>query len=84
MNKMAQQIGEENAQRAAERFILERYPYAKVAFERAALKTYGTQQVYELAGYCRLVRWLNSTGRKSLCEIQVDAYNADIVNYHGM
>ena len=84
MSKREKPIGAENAQRVAERFILDRYPYANVAFGRAALKTCGTRQVYELAGYCRLARWLNSTDRKSLCEIQVDAYSADIVGYHGM
>ena len=84
MSKIEKPISAENACRAAKRFILDRYPYANVAFESAALKNNGTRQVYELAGHCRLVRWLNSSGRKSLCKIQVDAYSADIVGYHGM
>ena len=84
MSKREKTIGAENAKRAAERFILDKYPYANLDFERATLKTDGIHQFYEVVGYCRLVRWLNSVGRKSLCEIQVDAYSADIVGYHGM
>lgn len=84
MNKTEKPIGTESAQRAAERFVLDRYPYANVAFERAVLKTDGTRQVYEVAGYCRLIKWPKSVGRKSQCEIQVDAYSADIVGHHGM
>ncbi|MBA7491836.1 hypothetical protein ES702_02384 [subsurface metagenome] len=84
MNIREKPIGTENARRAAERFILDRYPYANVAFERAALKTDGTRQFYEVAGCCRLIKWPNSVGRKSQCEIQVDAYSADIAGYHGM
>ena len=84
MNKRAKPIGTEDARRAAERFILDKYPYANVIFERAALKTDGIRQVYEVAGHCRLAKWLNSVGIKSQCEIQVDAYSADIVGHRGM
>ena len=83
MNKRDKPIGTENAQSAAERFILGRYPYANVAFERIALRNYGALQVYEIIGCFRLTKWPNSVGRKSQCEIQVNAYSADIVDYHG-
>jgi hypothetical protein len=84
MSKKEKPIGVENAQRAAEKFILDRYPYATVTFERTVLNTDGRRRVYEVAGYCRLIKWPNSVGRKSHCEIRVEAYSADIVGYHGM
>ena len=82
MNKRDKPIGTKNAQMAAERFLLDRYPYANVAFERIALKNYGACQVYEIVGCSKLIKWPNSVGRKSQCEIQIDAYSADIVDYH--
>ena len=81
---MEELLDVEKAQRAAERFILDRYPYANVAFQRAELKTCGTQQVYEFAGYSILAKWPKSTAIKRLCQIQVDAYSADVVEYHGI
>jgi hypothetical protein len=83
MNKRDKPIGTKNAQMAAERFLLDRYPYTNVAFERIALKNYGARQVYEIVGCSRLIKWPNSVGRKSQCEIQIDAYSADVVDYHG-
>ena len=83
MNKRDKPIGKKNAQMAAERFVLDRYPYANVAFERIALRNYDALQVYELVGCFRLAKWPNSVGRKSQCEIQINAYSADIVGYHG-
>ena len=83
MNKRDKPIGIESARSAAERFILGRYHYANVAFERMVLRNDGALQVYELVGCFRLAKWPNSVGRKSQCEIQVNAYNADIVGYHG-
>ncbi len=82
MNKKDKPIGTKNAQMAAERFVLDRYPYANVAFERIALNNHGARPVYELVGGFRLIKWPNSVGRKSQCEIQIDAYSADIVDYH--
>lgn len=85
MNNGEEPIDVESALIAAERFILDRHPYAKnIAFERAVLKTYGNRQIYELAGHCRLIRWLNAAGVKRLYEIKVDAYSADIIDCHGM
>ena len=85
MNNGEEPIGVEDALIAAERFILDRHPYAKnIAFERAVLKTHGNRQVYELAGHCKLVRWLNAAGEKRLCEIKIDAYSANIIGCHGM
>lgn len=81
MNKRRQPAGVKNAQRAAERFILDKYPYATVVFGSTELKTGGTRQVYEITGQCRLNKWPNSVGRKSQCEIQVDAHSADIVAF---
>ena len=84
MNTVQTPIEEENARRVAERFILDRYPYASIDFDRAELKTADAQQYYEFAGYSRLVRWPESIAAKKLCEIQVDAHSADIVGYNGL
>ncbi len=84
MSKRGEPISAEDAQRSAERFILDTYPYANIVFERAELKTSATQQFYEFMGYSRLARWPESIAIKRLCEIQVDAHSADIVSYHGM
>ncbi len=83
MNKRDKTIGTKNAQIAAEKFVLSKYPHTDVAFERIELINHGVLQVYELMGYLRLAKWPISVGRKSLCKIQVNAYNADIVNHHG-
>ena len=83
MNKRDKLIGTKNALMAAEGFLLDRYPYASVAFETIALKDYGAREVYEIVGYSKLTKWPNSIGIKSRCEIQIDAYSADIVDYHG-
>lgn len=77
-------LDQEKASRVVERFILDRYPYTNVAFQSAELKTSGTRQVYEFAGYLMLAKWPKSTAIKRLCQIQVDAYNADIVQYRGI
>ena len=84
MSKRGKPISSENAQRAAERFILDTYPYANIVFERAELKTSATQQIYEFMGYSRLARWPESIAVKRLCEIQVDAHSGDIVSYRTM
>ena len=84
MSKRGEPISAENAQRAAERFFLDTYPYANIVFERAELKTSAAQQVYEFAGYSRLSKWPKATAVKRLCEIQVDAHSADIIGYHGV
>ena len=81
MDKITKPIGKENAQRVAERFILDKYPYATVVFESTELKTDGTRQVYEVTGQCRLNKWPKSVGRKSRYDIQIDAYNADIIRF---
>ena len=76
-------IDEENARRVAERFILDRYPYANVTFKKAELMTNNTQQFYKFAGYSRLAKWPASIAAKRFCEIWVDAQSADIIGSHG-
>ncbi len=77
-------IDEENARRVAEKYILDKYPYANVSFERAGLRTDATQYFYEFAGYSRLAKWPESIAAKRLCEIRVDAHSADIIASHGV
>ncbi len=84
MSEVDKMLDAEKARRAAEKFILDRYPYSNVAFQREELKTCGTRQVYEFAGYSVLAKWPKATAIKRLCQIQVDAYSADIVEYHGI
>ena len=84
MSELDKLLDPEKAARVAERFILDRYPYADVTFQSAELKTYGTRQVYELAGYSVLAKWPKATAIKRLCQIQVDAYSADVVEYRGI
>ncbi len=84
MDNFEKPIDEEHARRVAERFILDRYPYASVAFERAEFKNAEAQQYYEFAGYSRLAKWPESIAAKRLCEIQVDAHSANIVSYNGL
>ena len=83
MNKRNKTIGIEKAQKAGEKFILGKYPFTNVTFEKIELINDGVLQVYELLGYLKLTKWPISAGRKSLCKIQVNAYNADIVSHHG-
>ena len=84
MNKKTKLIGIKNAYSAAEKFMLGKYPYSKLAFDRIELRNAGELEVYELLGFCKLSKWPNAVGTKSQCQIQVDAYSADIVEYHGM
>ena len=81
MNKIAQKISKENAQKAVERFILDRFPNANITFEDMILKAKGTRQIYEVTGhcYCRLVNWPNSVGIKIRYKINVDASSEDII-----
>lgn len=65
MDNFEKLIDEENARIVAERFILDRYPYASVAFEKAESKSSEAQQYYEFAGYSRLARWPESIAVKS-------------------
>ena len=81
LNKL---IDEENARRVAEKHILAKYPYTKVSFERAGLRTNATQHYYEFAGYSRLAKWPESIAVKRLCGIWVDAESADIISSHGI
>ena len=81
LNKL---IDEESARRVAEKYILDKYPYANLSFERAELRTNATQQFYEFAGYSRLAKWPESIAAKSLCEVWVDAQSADIIASHGV
>ncbi len=76
-------IDEENARKAAERFLLGRYPYANVTFEKTELRTNDTRQFYKFAGYSRLAKWPESIAAKRFCEIWVDAQSADIIGSHG-
>ena len=72
-------IGIEDAQRAAERFILGRNSKAKVNFDKATLKQYGTEPVYEVEGDFTSGGLLSST--RKLFKIQVHAYSEKIVGY---
>jgi hypothetical protein len=83
MNKRDKTIGIRNAKIAAEKFVLSKYPHTNVAFDRIDLINDGVLQVYELMGYLNLAKWPNSVGIKNLCKIQVNAFNADIVDHHG-
>ncbi len=78
LNKL---IDEENARRVAEGFILDRYPYGSVTFEKAELRTNETHQFYRFLGYSRLAKWPESIAVKKLCEIWVDAHSADIIGF---
>ena len=84
MSDIANLLDVERAQMAAERFILERYPYANISFQRAELKNFDAQQLYEFAGYCVLKKWPRATSIKKLCQIQVDAQSADILEHRGI
>ena len=84
MNESKKPIDEEDARRAAENYILDRYPYSRVVFQTIELKTSATQQIYEFTGYSNLSKWPKSTGIKKLCQIQVDAHSADIIGYSGV
>jgi len=84
MSEFTKLLDVERAQMAAERFILERYPYASISFQRAELKNYNAQQLYEFAGYCVLSKWPRATSIKKLCQIQVDAQSADILEHRGI
>ena len=64
-------------------FILYKYPYANVTFEKAELRTNDACQFYKFAGYSRLAKWPESIATKRLCEIHVDAQSADIIDYNG-
>ena len=74
-------IGVEDAERAAQRFILGRHPEAKVNFDRVMLKALGAEPVYEVEGHFATKGRFLSTGRKKLFKIQVHAYSAKIVSY---
>ena len=84
MGNLQTPIKAENARGVAERFILDRYPYASIDFERVELKTAEAQQYYEFTGYSRLAEWPESITDKRLCEIQVDPHSADVVSYKGL
>jgi hypothetical protein len=76
-------ISVDDAQRAAERFILGRSPKAKVNFSKAMLKQIGTEPVYEVEGDFTAGGGLFSSGSKKLIniKIQVHAYTAKIIGY---
>ncbi|HEY77838.1 MAG TPA: hypothetical protein G4O09_01855 [Dehalococcoidia bacterium] len=76
-------IGVDDAQRAAERFILGRNPKAKINFSKAMLRQIGTEAVYEVEGDFTVGGGLFSSGSKRLVniKIQVHAYTAKIVGY---
>jgi hypothetical protein len=74
-------IGVEDAERAAERFILGRHSDAEVRFEKAVLKALGPEPIYEVEGHFATRGRFLSSGRKKLFKIQVHAYSAKIVSY---
>ena len=74
-------IGIEDAQRASERFILGRHSNAKVTFDKATLKAFGTEPVYEVEGEFTTGGGFLSSGTKKLFKIQVHAYSTKIVGY---
>ena len=74
-------IGVEDAQRAAERFILGRHSKAKVYFSKAMLKAFVTEPVYEVEGDFTAGGGILSPKTKKLFKIQVHAYTTKIVGY---
>ena len=74
-------IGVEDAEKAAERFILGRHPDAKVNFDRVVLKALGAEPVYEVEGHFATKGRSLSAGRTKSFKIQVYAYSAKIVSY---
>ena len=84
IHKRDKTIGIKNAIIVAEKLVLSKYPHTNVAFERIDLINDGALQVYEFMGYLNLAKWPNSVGIKNLCKIQVNAYNAEIVDHHGI
>jgi len=84
MSKLSRLLDPEKAAEVVERFILDRYPYTNITFQNPELKSCGTRQVYEFAGFLVLAKWPSSTAIKRRCQIQVDAYSADVVEYKGM
>lgn len=74
-------IGIEDAQRAAERFILARHSKAKVDFDQATLKQIGEEPVYEVEGSFAMSGGFFSSGAKKVFQIQVHAYSTKIVGY---
>lgn len=84
MTELGTLLDPDKAANVVERFILDRYPYTDVNFQDPELKTNGTRQVYEFAGYLVLAKWPRAHAIKKRCQIQVDAYSADIVEYKGI
>ena len=84
MTELGTLLDPEKAASVVETFILDRYPYTDVNFQDPELKTYGTRQVYEFAGFLVQAKWPRATAIKRRCEIQVDAYSADVVEYQGI
>lgn len=69
----------EDAQRSAERFIISRQPKAKMIFDKATLRAYGTEPVYEIEGEFSSGGLLSS--KRQPFKIQVHAYTSKIVGY---
>ncbi len=84
MAELGKFLDREKAASVVERFILDRYPYTNVTFQSTELKTCGTRQVYEFTGYLVLAKWPRATTIKKQCQIQVDAYSADILKHRGI
>lgn len=84
MTMLCKLIDEGIARWIAEKFILDRYPYANVTFERAELRNNDTKQFYRFSGYSRLAKWPESIAPKTLCEVYIDAQSADIIGSNGL